>query len=111
VTTIEHVGGTTDYMVTVTDARSREPERRFVVALGRTFRVEPSNPQKMRNRGRVGTVVTYAYEPEHAPTGANGRGEYDGPPGFWKPMSVVLRFADNGRRGRADFDELIEVNA
>lgn len=56
------------------------------VTTGHRYVIEPPNPRKTRNRGRQCEVVGIK-------SGTNGH-------------YVDIRYLDNGRRGRAEFEEL-----
>lgn len=74
--------------------QSGKAERTRVVRIevGREFEVQPPNPQKLKHRGRRCTVVGWVFDDI----------------GFLSAVSV--KFADNGRRGRVDLEDLVEVS-
>jgi hypothetical protein len=77
---------------TIEHSKSGQADARLVkIESGREYEVQPPNQQKLRHRGRRCTVVGWVLDD------------------IGNPMKVSVRFGDNGRRGRVDLEDLIEV--
>lgn len=63
--------------------------RHVHVVVGRTYLVQPLNPLKKKHRDRICTVTRILMDKEIFPCGAE------------------VKFADNGRRGRVELDDLV----
>lgn len=65
-------------------------DRETTLVIGQYYRVEPINVQKMRHRGRECEVRKFLQTPHGG--------------------KVSVKFSDNGRYGRVDFDDLLEID-
>lgn len=74
------------------DVVSGKKKRKGVINVGLTYVVDPMNPAKSRNRGRVCRVIDFVPVSD-----------------FHPELVAKIRYLDNNRIGRAELDDLLPI--
>jgi hypothetical protein len=64
--------------------------RKLDIRIGFSYKIEPDNKQKKKNRNRKCIVLGFIYDDLN------------------NPMRVKVKFQDSGRNGKADIEDLVE---